>query len=170
MWFASAREGYTGVNIFIAQWNGEKWAYWTYAGDRLMKEIQIGELHIYGDMLYFHSERYGGLGGYDLWTTTQNGQTWSDPVHLSNVNTTETEGWPFVSSVGNELWFTRFYLGTPAIFKSEKEGNDWGEPELILSQFAGEPTLDDEGNLYFIHHYYKNSVMIEADVYVAYRK
>ena len=41
---------------------------------------------------------------------------------------------------------------------------------MIISQFAGEPTLDNEGNVYFVHHFYKNEVMIEADIYVAYKK
>jgi hypothetical protein len=170
MWFASAREGYTGVNIFTAQWIDDKWTNWAYAGDRLMKEIQVGELHIHGDVLYFHSDRQGGLGDYDIWTITRSGASWSDPVNITAVNTAEMDGWPFVSSDGKELWITRTYLGTPAIFRSVKNGDSWGEPEMILSQFAGEPTLDDAGNLYFIHHYYKNNVMIEADVYVCFRK
>jgi len=170
MWFASAREGYTGVNIFTAQWNGAAWAGWAYAGDRLMKEIQVGELHLHGDVLYFHSAREGGLGDYDIWTTIRNGASWSDPVNIAPVNTVGMDGWPFVSSDGNELWITRTYLGTPAIFRSVKDGDSWSEPEMILSQFAGECTLDDEGNLYFVHHYYKAGVMIEADVYVARRK
>jgi len=41
---------------------------------------------------------------------------------------------------------------------------------LILSQFAGEPSLDREGNIYFVHHYFEDGKMIEADIYVAYRK
>ena len=41
---------------------------------------------------------------------------------------------------------------------------------LIVSQFAGEPTLDDAGNLYFVHHYFEHGQMIEADIYVAYKK
>ena len=46
----------------------------------------------------------------------------------------------------------------------------WQEPELIISQFAGEPTLDNEGNLYFTHHFFEDSKMIEADIYVAMKK
>jgi len=30
--------------------------------------------------------------------------------------------------------------------------------------------LDSNGNIYFVHHFYKNGEMIEADIYVAYRK
>jgi hypothetical protein len=68
------------------------------------------------------------------------------------------------------LWFTRTYLGTPAIFQSLKSAGNWTAPQLIVSRFAGEPTLDDAGNLYFVHHFYENDVMIEADIYVAYKK
>jgi hypothetical protein len=170
MWFASVREGFEGVNIFTAEYIDGEWVNWEYAGDRLMKEIKIGEIHIHGDTLYFHSDREGGFGSYDIWLTTRDKSTWSDPVNIENINSTAMDGWPFVSSDGNELWFTRWYLGSPAIFRSIKSEGVWGEPELIISQFAGEPTLDDDGNIYFVHHYYENSVMIEADIYVAYKK
>lgn len=170
MWFASTREGYTGVNMFTAKYVNGSWVDWTYSGDRLMKDIKIGEVHLHGNDLYFHSDRSGGQGGYDIWVTTRTGSNWSNPINISSANSPETEGWPYVSSSGNELWFTRYYLGTPAIFRSIKIDNNWGPPALIISQFAGEPTLDDEGNLYFVHHYYENNVMIEADIYVTYKK
>ncbi|MBT3209020.1 MAG: hypothetical protein HN704_16275 [Bacteroidetes bacterium] len=170
MWFASAREGYTGVNMFTAQLKDEKWEDWTYSGDRLMKEIQIGEVHIHNDDLYFHSHRDGGQGGLDIWLCIRNENNWPDPVNITVMNTSGDEGFPFLNTNGNELWFTRTYLGTPAIYRSVKNGNEWENPELIVSQFAGEPTLDDEGNLYFVHHYFENDVMIEADIYVAYKK
>lgn len=170
MWFASAREGYTGMNMFIASWVNGSWSNWRYAGDRLMKEIQIGEVHLHGDELYFHSGRSGGKGGYDIWLTNRSGATWSDPLNIEIVNTAVNDAQPFVTGDGNELWFTRTYQGTPAIFRSLKSAGNWTEPQLIVSRFAGEPTLDEAGNLYFVHHFYENDVMIEADIYVAYKK
>lgn len=170
MWFASAREGYTGVNIFTAELVAGEWTDWTYSGDRLMKEIQIGETHLHGDDLYFHSARYGGKGGIDIWVTTRSGNSWSEPINIDAVNFVSDDGYPFISSDGSELWFTRTYMGTPGVFRSVMTGGNWGEPELIVSQFVGEPTLDDAGNLFFVHHYYEDGVMIEADIYVAYRK
>lgn len=167
MWFCSAREGYTGVNMFTARWDGEAWVDWEYVGDRLMKDFKMGEVHIHGDDLYFHSDRDGGR---DIWMTTRVDGEWSEPVNIEAVNTDAHESLPFVSSDGNELWFTRTYLGTPGIFRSIKMNGEWQEPEMIVSQFAGEPTLDDAGNLYFVHHFYEDGVMIEADIYVAYRK
>ncbi|MGB9720530.1 MAG: hypothetical protein ACPL28_03495 [bacterium] len=170
MWFASAREGYTGVNMFTAEWVDGKWKNWKYVGDRLMKEIQIGEVHIFGDDLYFHSSRAGGHGGLDIWKTTRSGGAWSDPVNINEVNYELDDVLPFISVNGNELWFTRSYNGTPAVYRSKKVSGAWSTPELIVSQFAGEPTLDAEGNLYFVHHFYENGQMIEADIYCAKKK
>jgi Tol biopolymer transport system component len=170
IWFASAREGYTGVNMFTAHWDGTGWTDYEYSGDRLMKDMKCGEVHIRGDDLYFHSDRAGGEGGYDIWMTSRGGGVWSDPVNLYQINSPDMDGWPFISSDGMEMWFTRTYLGTPAIYRSVDADGGWTAPELMFSQFAGEPTLDEQGNLYFVHHYYENNVMIEADIYVAYRK
>jgi hypothetical protein len=170
IWFASAREGFSGVNMFTAEWIDNRWASWQYSGNRLMKEIQIGEVHLYHDSLYFHSNRTGGRGSFDIWVTCRNGGLWSDPINIESVNSAETDGWPFISTDGNQLWFTRTHQGTPAIFRSLRMGGSWSSPELIVSQFAGEPTSDDAGNIYFVHHFYENGVMIEADIYVAYKK
>ena len=170
MWFASTREEFEGVNMFTAKFADNDWINWAYSGDRLMKEIQIGEVHLNNNDLYFHSGRTGGSGSYDIWVTTREGDFWSDPINITNINSNEMEGWPFITSDGNELWFTRFYQGTPAIFRSIKNNDSWSEPDLIISQFAGECTLDSEGNLYFVHHFYENGVMIEADIYIAKKK
>lgn len=169
LWFASAREGYEGVNMFTAEQGADGWGSWRYVGDRLMHEIGIGEVHLYGDTLYFHADRVGGLGSYDIWKTVRTGEDWSDPLPIEAVNSAALEGWPWVSNDGGELWFTRIHLGTPAIFRSLRANGVWQEPEMIVSQFAGEPTLDDAGNLYFVHHYYEDDVMIEADIYLARR-
>jgi len=173
MWFASAREGYTGVNLFTAQYADGKWSNWQYTGDKLCKDYQVGEMHITADgtELYFHSARASGKGQLDIWVTRKANGEWQEPENIAAVNTQENEGWPFISQNGNELWFTRTYMGSPAIYRSEKVNGVWSEPTLILSQFAAEPTLDNEGNLYFAHHFFNNaSQMVEADIYVAFRK
>ena len=92
------------------------------------------------------------------------------PQNVDIVNSPETDGWLSLTQDGNELWFTRTYLGTPAIFRSKRINGEWQQPELIISQFAGESSVDNEGNIYFTHHFFENGVMLEADIYVAYRK
>ena len=161
LWFVSAREGYDDMNVFTARWVNGRWQDWQEIGSRLMDEIMIGEVEPLGDELYFHSNRPGGKGGLDIWITTRIGDTWSDPVNIEAVNTEGNEGWPDISPDGTELWFTRTYNGTPAIFRSTRQGETWGTPELIHSQLAGESSVDSSGNIYFTHHYFENGQMIE---------
>jgi hypothetical protein len=169
IWFCTVREGYTGIHWFTAELVDGQWQNWKYAGDIFPTSFEVGELHITkdGKEVYFHSSRQGGKGNYDIWVTKRIDSEWSEPENIEIVNTSNTEGWPFISQDGSELWFNRNYLGTPAIFRSKKVNDAWSKPELIISQFAGEPSLDNEGNIYFVHHFYKNGVMLEADIYVA---
>jgi hypothetical protein len=168
MLFCSAREGYAGIHWFSAEYKDGKWTDWKNADFKT--DYDVGELHIHGDELYYHSSRAGGKGGLDIWKLSKINGEWQEPENVEIVNSEDNEGWPYVSSDGQELWFTRFYMGSPAVFKSKRLNGEWQEPEMIISQFAGEPTLDKNGNLYFVHHYYKDSVMLEADIYVAYKK
>jgi hypothetical protein len=171
MWFCSAREGHSGVRLFAAEFRGGRWQGWRYLGDELF-DNEVGEMHITpdGKELYFHSSRSGGQGQLDIWVSEKEGEGWGEPLNVLAVNTGESEGWPFISADGGELWFTRFHLGSPAIFRSKKIQGGWSEPELIVSSFAGEPSLDSGGNLYFVHHFYEDGKMIEADIYFARRK
>jgi len=173
LWFCSAREGnYRGVDFWRAEFKNSEWTDWKNAGKQLNLEYQIGEMHITADGqdLYYHSQRDAGKGDVDIWMTHRDEGEWSAPINVEAVNTEVLEGWPFVSQDGKELWFLRSYQGSPGIFRSIKFDGRWSEPELILSQFAGEPSLDNSGNIFFVHHYYKDGVMLEADIYVAYRK
>ncbi|MCU0861479.1 MAG: hypothetical protein MUE65_04090 [Methanomassiliicoccales archaeon] len=171
IWFASAREGYEGVNLFIATEDGEGWKDWRFAGEQLNEQYQAGEMHITSDggRIYFHSSRPGGSGGLDIWYCDRSLDGWQQPVLVEEVSSIDNEGWPFVSQDGSELWFTRTHMGSPGIFRSLWNGSAWGAPELMVSTLAGEPTLDQEGNLYFVHHYYQGMTMVEADIYVCYR-
>jgi hypothetical protein len=171
IWFCSAREGYQGINLFTAQLKNGKWTDWQYAGEKI-KDYEVGEMHLTADGsgMYFHSARQGGKGGYDIWFMEKTNGEWQEPKNIDVVNTPENDGWPFTTQDGNELWFTRIYMGSPAIFRSKKVKGEWQEPELIISQFAGEPSVDNQGNLYFTHHFYKDNKMIEADIYIAKKK
>jgi len=168
MLFVSAREGYTGLHWFSAAYENNKWSNWQLTD--FETDYEVGELHIHGDELYYHSSKSGGLGKLDIWKLAKINSIWQNPVNIGTVNTEEDEGWPYITPDGNELWITRTHLGAPAIFRSKKVDDTWQEPELIVSQFAGEATLDKDGNLYFVHHFFDNGNMIEADIYVAKRK
>ncbi len=174
MWFGSAREGnYRDLDIWIAAREGGRWRNWTNAGALLNSDYQVGELHVSADgtKIYFDSQRAGGLGEKDIWVTELRDGAWQEPENIAAVNTADTEGWPFVSDDGTELWFTRT-AGAPEIYRSIRQDGEWQAPERVLSSFAGEPSLDADGTLYFAHHFWDDATdsMIEADIYVCRRK
>jgi hypothetical protein len=172
LWFCSAREGYTGIHHFTARACGTGWCDVALAGDIDLSGYEVGELHISADggELYFGSTRAGGVGESDLWLSRRGGEGWGPPENIAAVNTPAWEGQPFLTQDGSELWFTRFHLGAPAVFRSRREAGVWTAPEMILSSFAGEPTLDAAGSIYFVHHFYQDTTMVEADIYVATRQ
>ena len=169
MWFCAAREGYTGLHWFTADFIDGIWQNWTLAD--FNPEYEVGELHITADgqELYFHSARPGGKGQYDIWVSTNLNGEWQSPVNVEAVNSEYTDGWPFVSQDGSELWFTRS-IGAPELWRSKRINGNWSEPEQMFAPFAGEASLDMDGNVYFTHHFYKDDVMLEADIYFARRK
>lgn len=168
MWFCSAREGYTGLHWFTAEFADGHWQNWELAGFKA--EYEVGELHITADgrELYFHSARPGGQGGYDIWVSQKVNGEWQEPVNVEVVNSAYTDGWPFITSDGLELWFTRS-IGAPELWRSKKVDGAWTQPQKMFGPFAGEASLDDAGNVYFSHHFFKDEVMLESDIYVAYR-
>ncbi len=173
IWFCSAREGnIRPIDFWIAELSDGDATDIRNAGERLNAEVGVGELHITsdGEEIYFHSDAPGGRGGRDIWVTRRVDGEWQDPENVWEVNSEGSDSLPFVTGDGGELWFTRWHRGYPAIYRSRWVDGGWSEPELVVSQFAAEPTLDSEGNLYFCHHFIQDGVMLEADIYVAYRK
>lgn len=168
MWFCAAREGYTGLHWFTAELIDGEWRNWELAD--FEPEYEVGELHITSDgqELYFHSARPGGQGEYDIWLSKNIAGEWGMPENLAVVNSPNIDGWPFITSDGNELWFTRG-PGAPELWRSKRINGEWSTPQQMFTHFAGEASLDNEGNVYFTHHFYKDDVMLEADIYVAYK-
>lgn len=82
-----------------------------------------------GTLLYFASNREGGMGGTDIWYCTRlpNGK-WSPPANMGpKINTTGDEEAPFISNDGKSLYFSstgHLGLGDQDIFVSWK--NRWG--------------------------------------------
>jgi hypothetical protein len=169
MYFCSAREGYTGLHWFKAEYVDGKWRNWVNIDDFLKySEYDVGELYITrdGSELYFHSNRTGGAGGLDIWFCRNINGEWSIPENVQAVNSPSDEGWPTLSPDGNELWFSKDY----AVWRSIKVNGEWQAPEKMFSPLAGEPSIDNSGNVYFTHHFLVNGTIIEADIYVAYKK
>ncbi|MBT4722316.1 membrane lipoprotein lipid attachment site-containing protein [Candidatus Falkowbacteria bacterium] len=168
IWFCSAREGYTGLHWFTAEKKNDHYKKWKLAD--FPSDYKIGELHIHNDTLYFHSDMNGTAGQNDIWSLELIHNEWQNLANLKTVNSDLDDSLPYITNDGQELWLTRFYQGSPALFRSKLTDNSWSNPELIISQFAGEPTLDNQGNLYFVHHYVIDGKIQEADIYHSKRK
>lgn len=174
LWFASVREGNFGeIDFFTSQLDKYGWTNVTNAGARLNRDLDVGELHIAGDGADLYFGRQSETR--DIWVSHHTGTTWGAPQKVERINTDDRfEDQPFISSDQSELWFTgwsRLGYPGPSVFRSMMTDSGWGEPEEIISQFAAEPTLDDDGNIYFVHHFYSSDmVMIEADIYVAWKR
>jgi hypothetical protein len=179
MAFCSVRSGnLREIDIYTAERADGEWINVHNWGEPLNQAYRVGELHIAKDgHLYYGSDRAGGLGGIDLWVSRWDGTAWEPPVNLGPpVNTPDSENRPFITSDGKELWFDapgrNGYPG-PAVFRSlRQEDGSWGQPQEIISSFAGEPTLSEDGvTLLFIHHFFNQdmSQMIESDIYISYR-
>jgi hypothetical protein len=166
MWFCTVREGVSGMQWFTANKVEGVWTNWQPAD--FDPAYEVGELHIIGETLYFHSARAGGLGGMDIWMSQWQGDNWSTPENVRVVNTEKDDGFPALSSDGNELWISRDY----GLWRSLKVKGEWQTPVLMISPLAGEATLDAEGNVYFTHHYYDEAgeQALGTDIYVAFRK
>ena len=166
MLFCSAREGYEGIQWFMAQYRDGKWQDWKHAD--FPPDFQVGELHFSADgsQLYYASDRSGGKGGLDIWASTRVDGVWQEPMNVAAVNTADSEGWPALSPDETELWLTRNF----SLWRSKSLGGEWQPPEQIISSLAGEASIDSAGNVYFVHDYFTDDQMLEADIFVAYKK
>jgi hypothetical protein len=176
MWFASVRVGnYKEIDYYTATLKDGVWGDVENVGEQLNVDYGIGEMHITsdGNTMYFHSGEWSDNDDMDLYMIDRTPYGWSEPTEVPGINTDSIEGYPFISDDGNELWYTgQSELGYPgpALYRAVKSGGGWGDAVEIVSSFAGECTMDAEGNLYFVHHYFSEDMtMIEADIYVAYK-
>lgn len=174
LWFASirSRDMLGEIDVFTAVRRNGAWQDWRNAGHQLNVEYNIGEFHLTSNhrTMYFGSAE--GTSNSDLWQMQRTASGWNPPVRLAaSINDSYSQSQPFVSSDMRELWYTGWneqWMG-PCVYRSlaDSVGN-WQTPEIIVAQFAGEPTLDDSGNLYFVHHFYTggdSSRLLEVDIY-----
>lgn len=177
LYFCSARPG-SELQMYVGDFNGVNATNIVKLSDYLDKSYPIGEMHIAdsGNKIYYGTREEDSMD-YNIYYTEKSGGEWQEPVALSTINTDQAENMPFVSEDGKELWYCYAPIngdsyGPPFVYRSVWTGSGWGAPERVLESLAGEPTLDNAGNLYFVHHYWDDATnsMLEADIYVCYRK
>lgn len=100
-----------------------------------------------GTVIYFTSDRPGGIGGTDIWysrRTSATSDNWSTPQALgSTINTLCDEITPFVNQAGRLIFASNGHstVGGYDLFESKPVGENWD-----LAQNLGRPvnTPDDE--------------------------
>lgn len=126
-------------------------------------------IHPDGVTLYFTSLRPpGGLHNSEIWTSTLNGDTWSEPERVSSINSIFNDLQPAFSADGDTMYFAsdRNPLIGIAIYRSHRNGDAWSTPELVIQGIVGEPSLTADGQyLYFVHVAKDNDGVFDADVY-----
>jgi outer membrane protein OmpA-like peptidoglycan-associated protein len=114
-----------------------------------------------GKMIYFSSDRPGGYGGLDIYSSTLDAKgNWSDPINLGpKINTADDEDSPFIHPDGVTLYFSskgHATMGGYDIFRATKlSQRAWSEPENL-----GYPINTTNNDVYFVlsadnkHGYY----------------
>ncbi len=87
-----------------------------------------------GQQLYFASNRPGGRGGLDLYVSSLQKGTWSNPINLgAGINTETNEVFPFIHP-DNTLYFAtngRKAVGGFDIFWTKKSSDNWLSPTAL---------------------------------------
>ncbi len=113
--------------------------------------------------LYFHSNRPGGYGNYDIWATTRatTEDDWGEPVNLGpTVNTSVFDIDPGISADGLMLFFIRVDGQTETdiwMTRRATTNDDWGEPvnlgsPINSSAFERYPNVSADGSTLFFRY------------------
>jgi Tol biopolymer transport system component len=185
VYFASIRPGGHGQGdiYFAKRLPGGGWSKAENIGPPINTRHNESEPYVTpdGTKLYFTSERPGGMGGMDNWVSTKVGGKWTEPVNLGKpTNSPYDDLQPFVTQDGKSLYFVRMNFANAgkkvegyhaAIRKSERVGDRWSEPIVVVSDFVGEPSLTADGKyLYFVRVTFSGGRPVDADIMVAERK
>lgn len=90
-----------------------------------------------GEVLYFASNREGGMGGTDIWVSHKRPDgSWGEPKNLGpNINTKADEEAPFITNDGKTLYFSstgHIGMGEQDIFFSQMDDKGvWSTPRNL---------------------------------------
>jgi len=150
LWFTACnRRGGMGMcDIYYSTLENGKWTSPRNAGSPVNSRYSEKHPAISADgrILYFTSNRPGGLGDFDIWMSEKIGDTWSIPENLGDsVNTGGLEQSPFIHPDQRSLYFSS--TGWPGMGQGDlfvtrmKRDSGWTTPENL-----GYPinTFDDD--------------------------
>jgi outer membrane protein OmpA-like peptidoglycan-associated protein len=131
-------DGYGSCDLYISQKIGDVWEKPRNLGVNINSPYRERQpsLSADGQTLYFISERLGGQGGDDVWSSTlqANGQ-WSKAQNLGKViNSQYDEASPFIHANGHTLFFAsegHEGIGGYDIFMSDSTAAGWQSPQNL---------------------------------------
>lgn len=146
------KKGMDYGDLYLCEYKNNKWNTPILLSESINSEHKESSACIAaeGKLIYFTSNRPGGLGGKDIWKVKQlpTGE-WAKPVNVGGpINTPYDEEAPFISPDGRNLYFSsngHNTIGGYDVFIAESRGDgSWKNPENM-----GVPinTVDDD--LYF---------------------
>jgi len=126
-------------DLQISRLNGDKWSWPEWLPGEINSKYKESSASFANNdrVLYFVSERPGGIGGKDIWKTTRDKRDkWSPPVNLGTViNTPDDEESVFIHPDGRTLFFSskgHNTMGGFDIFRSVMQDNgQWTTPENL---------------------------------------
>ena len=133
------RNGYGGCDLFYSEFKNGKWNAAKNMGSTLNTKASERQPSISanGNVLYFSSDRGGGQGDYDIYSSVrdENG-AWSKPVNLGKeINTPYEDATPFIHADGSSLYFMsegHENLGGSDLFLSRRDATgNWTKPENL---------------------------------------
>ena len=129
------RKGFGNCDLFQSLKVGGTWSQPLNMGPQINSAAWESQpsLSADGRVLYFLSDRKGGLGNRDIYVSHQiEPNKWTKAENLgSKINTSYDEISPFVHANGRTLFFAangRLGFGGYDLFRSEKENGEWQEP------------------------------------------
>lgn len=128
------RRGYGSCDIYVSYKEGDNWSVPENMGRMINSEAWEAQpsLSADGRTIYFVSNRQGGLGRKDIWSSSKNKKgKWEQAINLGKkVNTNRDEISPFIHANGESIYFSsngRIGLGGLDIYMSEKTDSVWSE-------------------------------------------
>jgi OmpA-OmpF porin, OOP family len=129
------RKGFGDCDLFESVKTGNEWSVPVNLGAQINSAAWDSQpsLSADGRVLYFVSDRRGGVGGWDIYVSSKSDDgKWSKAMNMGKViNTPYHEISPFIHANGRTLFFAttgRPGFGGYDIFRSEKEDSVWTEP------------------------------------------
>lgn len=126
--------GQGGFDIWVSNRVNTVWQKPINIGSPINSSYDEGDAWISadGNFMVFSSDRPGGFGDYDLWTSNKVSGVWQTPVNMgATINSSSGENAPWLSADTLRMYFSSNRdggYGNWDIYMSEKSGGQWQSP------------------------------------------